>query len=148
MPLAWAHSEYLKLLRSAADGKVFDRIGIVEERYAGGGGRDTGIEIFQPERRQTRRMIAGKRLRISAAERFMVRWTADGWRTQADVESTQVGYAGSYADLPTAAGQMGTLGFTLYWPEGESSTPASNNGSPGAPGRWEGKNFDVELETA
>ena len=26
MPLAWAHSEYIKLLRSASDGKVFDLI--------------------------------------------------------------------------------------------------------------------------
>jgi glucoamylase len=26
VPLVWAHAEYLKLLRSAVDGKVFDRI--------------------------------------------------------------------------------------------------------------------------
>ena len=35
MPLVWAHAEYLKLLRSAVDGRVFERISIVEERYAG-----------------------------------------------------------------------------------------------------------------
>ena len=33
MPLVWAHAEYLKLLRSALDGKVFDRIDPVYERY-------------------------------------------------------------------------------------------------------------------
>ena len=33
-PLVWAHSEYMKLLRSAADGQVFDCISVVEERYA------------------------------------------------------------------------------------------------------------------
>ncbi len=33
-PLVWAHAEYIKLLRSVADGKVFDRISVVEERYA------------------------------------------------------------------------------------------------------------------
>ena len=33
VPLVWAHAEYLKLLRSAVDGKVFDRIDPVYERY-------------------------------------------------------------------------------------------------------------------
>ena len=33
-PLVWAHAEYVKLLRSVADGRVFDRISVVEERYA------------------------------------------------------------------------------------------------------------------
>ena len=34
-PLAWTHAEYVKLLRSVADGAVWDRYSIVEERYAG-----------------------------------------------------------------------------------------------------------------
>ena len=33
-PLVWAHAEYLKLLRSVVDGAVYDRISVVEERYA------------------------------------------------------------------------------------------------------------------
>ena len=33
VPLVWAHAEYLKLLRSTVDGKVFDRIDSVYERY-------------------------------------------------------------------------------------------------------------------
>ncbi len=33
MPLVWAHAEYVKLLRSVTDGKVFDRISAVAERY-------------------------------------------------------------------------------------------------------------------
>ena len=33
-PLAWTHAEYLKLLRSLADGKVWDRYDSVESRYA------------------------------------------------------------------------------------------------------------------
>lgn len=33
-PLAWTHAEYLKLLRSLADGKVWDRYEPVERRYA------------------------------------------------------------------------------------------------------------------
>ena len=38
VPLVWAHAEYLKLLRSAVDGKVFDRIEPVYERYCAAGG--------------------------------------------------------------------------------------------------------------
>ncbi len=34
VPLVWAHAEYLKLLRSALDGRVFDRIDPVYERYS------------------------------------------------------------------------------------------------------------------
>jgi len=33
----WAHAEYIKLLRSAADGKVFDLIPEVADRYLSGG---------------------------------------------------------------------------------------------------------------
>ena len=33
-PLAWAHAEYVKLLRSLADGRVFDLYAPVQARYA------------------------------------------------------------------------------------------------------------------
>lgn len=33
-PLAWTHAEYVKLLRSIADGAVWDRYDVVAERYA------------------------------------------------------------------------------------------------------------------
>ena len=55
MPLVWAHAEYLKLLRSAVDGKVFDRIDPVYERYCDPEGRKRcrrGLEIYS---RQTAR---------------------------------------------------------------------------------------------
>ena len=131
MPLVWAHSEYLKLLRSATDGAVFDRIPIVEERYAKKNHPPSGIEVFKVLRRQIRNMTAGKALRITSASRFRVTWTADNWQTTQVLDSMQVGYAGSYADLPTAAGQTGALEFTLFWPEEN---------------RWEGRNFEVALE--
>jgi glucoamylase len=131
MPLVWAHSEYLKLLRSAADGRVFDLIPIVEKRYAQGNHPPSHIEVFKVLRRQIRSVPAGKTLRITSANRFLVRWSADEWATQQDIESTRLGYLGSYADLPTAKDQTGSLSFTLYWPDED---------------RWEGKNFEVALE--
>ena len=53
VPLVWAHAEYLKLLRSAVDGKVFDRIEPVYERYCDPQGRKNirrGIEIYTRQR--------------------------------------------------------------------------------------------------
>ena len=56
-PLVWAHAEYIKLLRSVVDGQVFDRISVVEERYAVAAGQRSftqSIEIFQLSRPITR----------------------------------------------------------------------------------------------
>ena len=39
MPLMWAHAEYVKLLRSVADGRVFDLIPVVADRYLNKRGR-------------------------------------------------------------------------------------------------------------
>ena len=44
MPLVWAHAEYVKLLRSTTDGRVFERIAAVEARYCSGK-RENGVEI-------------------------------------------------------------------------------------------------------
>ena len=51
VPLVWAHAEYLKLLRSALDGKVFDRVDPVYERYCEPEGRKRlrrKLEIYTP----------------------------------------------------------------------------------------------------
>jgi glucoamylase len=129
MPLVWAHAEYLKLLRSCFDGQVFDRIPPVERRYAQDHAHSK-IEIFKL-RRPIKTIEAGYTLRIIAQQHFRVVWTADGWKTNASLESTAVGYAGSFADLPTGQKQTGQLSFTLFWTEEN---------------RWEGRNFDVAIE--
>jgi glucoamylase len=129
MPLVWAHAEYLKLLRSVTDGQVFDRIPVVEERYAKGTSK-SNIEVFKL-RRKINRITAGKTLRITAHNRFKVVWTTDSWQTNSVTESSGVGYAGSFADIPTAPKQTGAVSFTLLWIEEN---------------RWEGSNFDVQIE--
>ncbi|HEX4309579.1 MAG TPA: glycoside hydrolase family 15 protein [Acidobacteriaceae bacterium] len=131
MPLVWAHSEYLKLLRSSHDGEVFDRIAPVAHRYAQRNHSPSHIEVFKVLRRQIRQISAGKTLRITSASRFQVSWTSDNWKTTSQLDSTQLGYAGSYADLPTTTEQTGALSFTLFWPDQN---------------RWEGRNFEVALE--
>lgn len=130
MPLVWAHAEYLKLLRSVRSGEVFDRIPIVEKRYAKGE-QTSNIEVFKL-RRKINRIPAGKTLRITAQDRFKVKWTADNWETSNLIEESTLGYAGCFADIATAPEQTGAISFTLYWI---------------AEDRWEGQDFDVQIES-
>jgi len=50
MPLMWAHAEYIKLLRSVSDGKVFDLIPAVADRYQHRRECMT-LEVWKPNRR-------------------------------------------------------------------------------------------------
>src|SRR5262249_3578667 len=50
MPLMWAHSEYIKLLRSLADGRAFDFLPPVGERYLAERGRKD-LEVWKFNRR-------------------------------------------------------------------------------------------------
>jgi len=132
MPLVWAHAEYLKLLRSATDGRVFERISVVEQRYAGESRHKGHPEIFKL-RRQITQIAAGAILRVVAENRFRVLWTVDDWATTSTRESTHVGFPGSFADIGVPEKQNGRLSFTLFW-TGEN--------------RWEGRNFDIEILAA
>ncbi len=134
-PLVWAHAEYLKLLRSAADGKVFDRIEVVHQRYGVTADKRTFInhmEIFNLSR-PISAMLAGYTLRIVDQERFKVIYTLDDWATTQTMDSLSVGHAGSFVDIATAADQNGKVVFTLTWPE------------EGQEDRWLGRNIEVGI---
>jgi glucoamylase len=131
-PLVWAHAEYIKLLRSAVDGKVFDCISVVKERYGVGPGERTfhcNIEIFQTSR-PVAQIAAGKTVRVVDTARFRMLYTLDNWATSVTVQSHPVGYAGSFSDIATTPGQAGKIIFTFYWPEQD---------------KWLGRNFEVEV---
>jgi glucoamylase len=133
-PLVWAHSEYLKLLRSAVDGEVFDCISSVKERYAVPTAKRSfrsRIEFFKL-RRPLSSIPAGMTLRLIHGDRFRVVYTTDGWATKTTLESHSVGYAGFYCDIATAAAQAANIVLTLYWP-GED--------------RWLGHNMEVAVVT-
>ena len=136
MPLVWAHAEYVKLLRSAADGRVFDRVPVVEERYGKGSARAgtrPAIEVWRTDR-QVRRMDARRRLRVESEQRFHLIWSADDWQTTERTESRAVGFAGFFADAVPAnegPGPGDRIVFTLFWPEEN---------------RWEGANYEVAVE--
>jgi glucoamylase len=118
VPLVWAHAEYLKLLRSAVDGKVFDRIDPVYERYCEPTGRQKlrrDVEIYS-QRRPIQKMAPGSTLRILDERLFDVIWTDNGWRTTHKSLSRSLGSAGFSADITPGAGS-GAVEWTLHWPE-------------------------------
>ena len=122
VPLVWAHAEYLKLLRSAVDGKVFDRIDRVYERYCEPEGRKqlrSNLEIYS-RRRPIQRIKAGQTLRILDESHFEVVWSADGWKTTQIADAADPpGQCGiQRGSLPPARNaESGGLLWTLHWPE-------------------------------
>jgi glucoamylase len=136
VPLVWAHAEYLKLLRSALDGKVFDRIDPVYERYCGPEGRRKrrrDLEVFTL-RRPIQRIPAGSTLRIVDSSRFTVTWSADNWKTVNTRDCHGLGSAGYGADISTATAPAGgELSWTLQWTE---------------QGRWLGYNVNLKIDAA
>ncbi|HXR40095.1 MAG TPA: glycoside hydrolase family 15 protein [Terracidiphilus sp.] len=132
VPLVWAHAEYLKLLRSAIDGKVFDRIDPVHERYCKPEGtqrRRKDLEIYT-RRRPIQKIAAGETLRVLDEKRFELVWSADGWQTMQTAMSRSLGSAGFSAEIP-ARSESGKLQWTLHWPEPDS---------------WLGYNVEVQVD--
>ncbi|MFP5276789.1 MAG: glycoside hydrolase family 15 protein [Acidobacteriota bacterium] len=134
VPLVWAHAEYLKLLRSARDGKVFDRIEPVYARYCDSRGRKKirrSIEVYT-RHRPIQKIAPGRALRILDDRRFDVVWTTDGWKTKNTTSSRGYGSAGFSADLRPEKTTR-EIEWTLHWTEPES---------------WLGYNVKVEVEVA
>jgi glucoamylase len=127
MPLVWAHAEYLTLLRSVADGRVYDFLPEVAERYQSGPKRQP-LEFWKPNR-HARRVAAGQTLRVQAPTPFFLHWTADEWRTIHDTQARTTRLGISFVDLPTSQGDTAPLRFTFRWPDG----------------RWEGRDYAVEV---
>jgi glucoamylase len=138
VPLVWAHAEYLNLMRSAADGKVFDRIDPVYARYCDPEGRKRrreGLEIYS-FRRPIQRIGAGNTLRVLDEKQFEVVWTGDGWQTVNTTASRSLGSAGFSADITAPAG-CGELEWTLHWTELGTGPEA-----------WLGYNVRVKVDAA
>lgn len=129
MPLMWAHAEYIKLLRSAHDGQVFDRIPAVAERYQGPRGHPP-IEVWTFERRVPS-VRPGTTLRVQAKAAFCLHWTAGEWSAVKDTASTPTVLGVEFVDIPIAPGQAAPIRFTFFWPE---------------VGRWEGRDFQITAE--
>ncbi len=129
MPLVWAHSEHIKLLRSLADGAVFDMppqglARYVERRTA------SELRIWRFNNRLAT-IPSGKTLRIELDDAATIHWSADGWATVEDIETEPSGLGTHFADLPLEGLEPGrAVIFTFFWPES---------------GQWENVDFTVRL---
>ncbi len=127
-PLLWAHSEYVRLLRSCQDGKVFDLIPEVAARYRNG--NDTSKLEFWLPKHPIRQARKNHTLRICAPEPFRLRWTANKWKSWQDSDSQPTGIGGAYLDL-TPAELQNQVEFTFFWTDRQ---------------QWQGHNQSLEMQ--
>ncbi len=89
MPLVWAHSEHIKLLRSLADGAVFDMPPQTVRRYQ----TEKRAARVVPWRAdfQAASLPPGRVLRVELGQPAAVLWSDDGWTTSREVPTTDTG---------------------------------------------------------
>lgn len=116
MPLVWAHSEYLKLLRSLHDGKVFDLPPQTVQRYLVD--KTESKYLVWCFNNKIRFIPAGKKLRIDTSAPAVIHWSVDEWNTVTDSNTHNTGFDIHIADLPIESLPVGRqVKFTFYWPE-------------------------------
>ncbi len=127
MPLVWAHAEHIKLLRSLADGRLFDMPPQPRERY-----QVEAVISFHAIWRfnhKCRSFSQGRILRIETTAPAVVHWSLDGWQTTPDTPSHDSGFGMHVVDIPTAECGIGSVVvFTFFWPDAQ---------------RWEGVDYRV-----
>jgi glucoamylase len=130
VPLLWAHAEYVKLHRSAADGIVFDLIDAAYDRYVGRNGERKAIEVWKFNR-QVPTVGADTRLRIQANSPFLLHWTIDEWQHSIDTPSKATGVGIEFVDLPLPEDRA-VIRFTFL--------RLDDN-------HWEGKDYTVQVQS-
>ena len=130
MPLVWAHAEHIKLMRSLADGRVFDLPPQPRQRY-------------QIEKMRSRLAVwrfnqkswglpAGRVLRVELPLAASIHWSSDGWRTIHDTPTQDSGFGLHHAELDTAELAIGCeVVFTIYWADDR---------------RWEGVDYRLVVD--
>jgi len=129
VPLLWAHAEYVKLRRSARDGKSCDLVEAVYDRYVRGHPTHPLIEVWKFNR-QVPAITIGTRLRIQADLPFLLHWTTDEWLHSIDTRSKPTNIDIQFVDVPLPE-QPTTLRFTFLWTDEN---------------RWENKDYTVEVK--
>jgi len=109
MPLVWAHAEHIKLLRSLADGTVFDLPPQPMRRYQ----HDRRAPRVQPWRPDWRASLItpGRVLRIELTEQSVLTWSVDDWQTRNEATTRDTGLGVHVVELP-AAQAAGSIAFT------------------------------------
>jgi glucoamylase len=133
MPLAWAHAEYVKLVRSIALGHSIDRPEAAWRRYRGVAPKATRATWRFAAQRPS--MPPGRILRLELMAASRVRFSTDGRRAWTDLDARDTDLGVWYADIPGSSrlAPGAAVDFTFWWPDA---------------GRWEGRDFRVEVARA
>ncbi|MGH9477076.1 MAG: glycoside hydrolase family 15 protein [Terriglobales bacterium] len=130
MPLLWAHSEYVRLLRSAQDGVIFDQVSEVADRYCRPSRKSKTLWEVWKFHRQVAQIAAGATLRIQVEAPFFLHFSLDEWATVRDVRSTASDCGFDYVDVPTTLAQKAPVRFAIRYT---------------SDGHWEGRDFAVGI---
>ncbi len=129
MPLVWAHAEYVTLLRSIRDNKVFGMPTQTVQRYQVEKRKST-CSVWR-HNHKIRSIKLGRTFRIEVSQPATIHWSADFWRTARDTATGDSGFGMHVADLPSRnlpAGGM--ILFTIHWLEQN---------------QWEGVDYSVGI---
>lgn len=129
MPLMWAHAEYIKLLRSTRDGKIFDMIPEVAEHFRVDR-RRASLEVWKFNR-QVKEVAPGVSLRILAHQPFVLHWGVGDWSNINDTDSRATVIGVHYVDIAVPKEQRAPVKFTFRWLDDN---------------RWEGSDFEVAIK--
>ena len=132
MPLVWAHSEHIKLLRSLRDGEVFDMPPQTLARYVRG--KPPLAPMVWQVTSKVDQIVAGRVLRLEFMEEARIHWSSNNWSTISDSPTIASGLGLHCFDLPTEHLNDGSIiRFTMFWPKQN---------------RWEGADFEVAIVKA
>jgi glucoamylase len=129
MPLVWGHAEYVKLLRSLADGHVFDMPAACVRRYV----KSKHEPRCRPWREDcpATQIRAGRVLRLDLLEPATVLYSRDGWKSQAEIATRDAGFGLFTAVIATEGIKPGERVVFTWRRE--------------ADGVWRGRNFEVAI---
>jgi len=128
--MMWAHAEYIELLRSVSDGKIFDLIPEVSKRYVSDRSACKRLEIWKKSNYRIRSAKKGSTFRVQAPTAFRLHWSCDEWVTVNDTDSNSTSLGVEYVDIPIGPVQKDAVRFTFFWRE-------SN--------KWEGRDYIVTI---
>jgi glucoamylase len=130
-PLMWAHAEYIKLVRSAADGTIFDLIPEVASRYLTHRKKMPPLEVWK-HNWQLQSMAAGTRVRVSDSRPFRLHYSLDEWTTTLELDSRRATAGREFADVDVPSRQRAPMRFTFHYLDN---------------GAWEGRDFSIAIES-
>lgn len=130
MPLAWAHSEFVKLALLLETGRPVERLAVVEQRY--GGGAPQSATWYWRSRASFSELPAGCALVIADTKEFTLHCGFDGWQPD------------TIADLPAQPMPFDLYGVTLAADRftGHTSLQFTRRYDT----RWEGTDHSLALD--